>query len=45
MAKTAAELEASEPWRKAGFLARPYHGNDREDAKRFYKQFKQAAVC
>ena len=30
MARRNAELEASEPWRKAGFLVRPYHGNDTE---------------
>ena len=30
-----AELEATEPWRKAGFIVRPYHGNDRKDALRF----------
>jgi len=28
-----AQLEASEAWRKAGFLVRPYHGHDEEDAE------------
>ena len=32
---TASQLEASEAWRKAGFLVRPFHGHDEEDAKRF----------
>ena len=25
-------LEATESWRKAGFLCKPFYGNDREDA-------------
>jgi hypothetical protein len=36
------ELEASEPWRKAGFLVRPYHGNNREDAIRFARELPSA---
>ena len=34
---TPSQLEASEAWRKAGFLVRPFHGHDEEDAKRFHK--------
>ena len=36
------QLEASEAWRKAGFLVRPFHGHDEEDAKRFHKQILMA---
>lgn len=36
------ELETTEPWRRAGFLCKPYAGNDQEDAKRFYKEFADA---
>ena len=35
-------LQATESWRKAGFICAPYCGNDREDAKRFRKQFESA---
>ena len=35
-------LEATESWRKAGFLCKPFYGNDREDARRFYKSFERA---
>ena len=38
-ARVQRELEASEPWRKAGFKVKPYYGNDQEDAKRFVKEF------
>jgi hypothetical protein len=41
-ARRDAELEASEPWRKAGFLVRPYHGNNREDAIRFARELPSA---
>ena len=37
-ARVQRELEASEPWRKAGFKVKPYYGNDQEDAKRFVKE-------
>ena len=36
------QLEASEAWRKAGFLVQPFHGHDEEDAKRFHKQILMA---
>ena len=39
---TASQLEASEAWRKAGFLVRPFHGHDEEDAKRFHQQILMA---
>ena len=35
-------LQTTESWRKAGFSCAPYAGNDREDAKRFAKQFMNA---
>jgi len=38
-------LQTTESWRKAGFLCAPYAGNDREDAKRFMKQFENAIDC
>ena len=40
LSKTGINLEATESWRKAGFLCRPYAGNDREDAKRFRREFE-----
>ena len=39
---TASQLEASEAWRKAGFMVRPFHGHDEEDAKRFHQQILMA---
>ena len=39
---SSAQLEATEAWRKAGFLVRPYHGHDEEDAKRFHKEILMA---
>ena len=42
MSRHTVELDAAEPWRKSGFLCKPYAGNDREDAKRFYEQFMRA---
>jgi hypothetical protein len=38
-------LQTTESWRKAGFSCAPYGGNDREDAKRFMKQFETAIDC
>ena len=38
-------LQTTESWRKAGFICAPYHGNDREDAKRFRTQFENAIDC
>lgn len=38
------ELEASEPWRRARqFITKPYGQRDREEAKRFMKNFMDAA--
>ena len=38
------ELEASEPWRRAKqFIAKPYGVRDREEAKRFLKNFLSAS--
>ena len=37
------ELEASEPWRRAKqFISKPYGTRDREEAKRFIKDFLDA---
>ena len=36
------ELQETKPWRKHGFIVKPYYGNDPEDAKRFYKQLPRA---
>ena len=36
------EMEAAEPWRKHGFIVKPYYGNDRDDAKRWFKELPRA---
>ena len=43
MSRMNAELEVTEPWRKAGFKCKPYSMQDPEDAKRFAKHIVDAA--